>query len=74
MHTWTAVYVEARDGRVLGYSEELYNVTAEAATIDECEQRLTVALKFALIANRRRTAAIFAGLRPLGTTWIDEEP
>lgn len=74
MHAWTAKYVETRDGRVLGYVEELLNVTAEATTVEECEKRLMVALKFALIANRRRTAALFSGLRPVGTAWIDEEP
>ena len=71
---WTAVYVESKDGRVLGYIAELINATAEAATIEECQKRLKVAFRFALLENARENETCFRGLPYLGMAALDEEP
>lgn len=71
---WTAVYVETKDGRIRGYIAELINATAEAATVEECQKRLKVALRFALLENARENEENFRGLPYLGTAPLDEEP
>src|SRR6476469_7988296 len=63
-YTFTAVYVEATDGKtILAYVEELPGAHAQGATIDEAELHLRDSLDLTLRANRKRTAAVFRGLR-----------
>ncbi len=55
MSGWTAVYVVANDGTVIGYIEEIPGAHAQGATIEETEPRLREALEMMLAANRRTT-------------------
>jgi len=69
---FTVVYVEARDGSVLAYVPELPGAQAQGKNRQEALLHLRDALKTTLTANRRRTNALFAGLRELGRDRIDE--
>jgi predicted RNase H-like HicB family nuclease len=69
---FTVVYVEARDGSVLAYVPEVPGAHAQGKNEDEALLHLRDALTLTLRANRRRTAALFAGLRELRRGTIEE--
>ena len=69
---YTVIFVEANDGSVLAYVPELPGAHAQGKSQDEALLHLHDALKTTLQTNRRRTHAVFAGLRKLGEMKIDE--
>jgi predicted RNase H-like HicB family nuclease len=71
---YTALYVQARDGGMLGFVLELPGAHAQGETIDETREHLRDALRLTLRANRRRSYASAAGMPQIRTEPMDEMP
>jgi predicted RNase H-like HicB family nuclease len=71
---YTALYVQARDGGMLGFVLELPGAHAQGETIEETREHLRDALGLTLRANRRRSYASAKGMRRISQEPIDEMP
>lgn len=60
---FTAVYVEAEDGWIVGYVEEIQGAHAQGMTIEETRASLREVLQMMLDSNREDARKAFAGYR-----------
>jgi predicted RNase H-like HicB family nuclease len=60
---FTAVYVEAEDGWIVGYVEEIQGAHTQGRTIEETRESLREVLVMMLDANRADARKSFAGYR-----------
>ena len=61
--SFTAVYIEAEDGWIVGYVEEIQGAHTQGRTIEETRERLREVLAMMLDANRDDARRSFAGYR-----------
>jgi predicted RNase H-like HicB family nuclease len=71
---YTALYVQARDGGMLGFVLELPGAHAQGETIEETREHLRDALRLTLNANRRRSRELMRGMPQIHTEPMDEMP
>lgn len=71
---YTAVYVDSGDGAVLAFVTELPGARVTGLTVEEARERLRIALKMVLDANRQCCFRSAEGMRRLHTEPIDEMP
>jgi predicted RNase H-like HicB family nuclease len=62
---FTAVYIEAEDGWIVGYVEEIPGAHSQGRTLEETRENLRDALGLMLGDNREQNAEVFKGLRVL---------
>jgi predicted RNase H-like HicB family nuclease len=72
--SYTAIYVRARDGAVLGFVLEAPGAMAQGKTIQEARRHLRDALRLTLNANRRRSRSLIHGLLEIHREPIQEMP
>jgi predicted RNase H-like HicB family nuclease len=72
--SYTAIYVRARDGAVLGFVLEAPGAMAQGDSIEETREHLRDALRLTLRANRRRSRHLMGGLREIHREPIEEMP
>ena len=63
MATFTAVYVGAEDGWIVGYVEEIPGVHTQGRTVEETRERLREVLAMMLDSNREDARKAFSGYR-----------
>ncbi|MEK6371148.1 MAG: type II toxin-antitoxin system HicB family antitoxin [Acidobacteriota bacterium] len=61
--SFTAVYVEAEDGWIVGYVEEIIGAHAQGITIEETRRNLRDSLALMIGDNRERNRESFKGYR-----------
>jgi predicted RNase H-like HicB family nuclease len=72
--SYTAVYVRARDGAVLGFVLEAPGAMAQGRTVRETREHLRDALRLTLNANRRRSRSLIHGLLEIHREPIEGMP
>lgn len=60
---FTATYIEAEDGWIVGYVEEIPGVHSQGRTIEETREGLREVLAMMLDSNREDARKSFAGYR-----------
>ena len=62
---FTAVYIEAEDGWIIGYVEEISSAHAQGRTIEETRANLREVLGMMIGANREDARRVYAGYRTI---------
>jgi predicted RNase H-like HicB family nuclease len=71
---YTAIYVRARDGGMLGFVMEIPGAHAQGETIEETREHLRDALRLTLRANWRRSRELMRGMPQIREEPMDEMP